>query len=269
MTPTRAGPLSGKRVVVTRAPHQAGELDTLLRGRGAEPLPYPCITIAPPAEGGPLDAALQRLAAGEFAWLVLTSRNTVDVLADRLAVLGLTLSAAPGLALAAVGRATAEAAQRVLGLRAALVPDEFIAEELAAALLARLRPGERVLLCQADIARPVLANALAGHGYEVASVVAYRTIIGSGGVNLPALLTDRQVDAILFTSASTVRNFLTRLTTEGGNSADLHHVCVACLGPVTADVARNCGLTVHVVPAEHTLSALVDALEAHFAGDNP
>lgn len=258
---TGASPLHGKRIVVTRAAHQAGELDDLLRRRGAEPLPYPCIAIAPPADSGPLDAALKRLAAGEFAWLVLTSRNAVDVVAGRLAALGLSLPAAR-VHLAAVGAATATAAEERLGLRADLVPDEFVAEELAAALLARLRPGERILLCQADSARPVLANALAGHGYEVTSVVAYRTVIGSGGVDLPALLADRQVDAIIFTSASTVRNLLARLAAEGGDPADLRHVCVACLGPVTAEAARNCGLTVHVMPEEHTLSALVDALEA-------
>lgn len=257
-----SNPLHGKRIVVTRAAHQAGDLDDLLRRRGAEPLPYPCIAIAPPADTGPLDAALRELAAGEFAWLVLTSRNAVEVVAGRLAALGLSLPAAERIHLAAVGASTAAAAAERLGQRADLVPEEFVAEELAAALLARLRPGERVLLCQADIARPVLANALAGHGYAVTSVVAYRTVVGSGGVDLPALLATRQVDAIIFTSASTVRNLLVRLAAEGGDPADLRHVRVACLGPVTAEAARNCGLTVHVMPEEHTLSALVDALEA-------
>ncbi|MCX7671089.1 MAG: uroporphyrinogen-III synthase, partial [Anaerolineae bacterium] len=97
---TASGPLQGKRIAVTRAAHQAGELDDLLRRRGAEPLPYPCIAIAPPADTGPLDAALRELAAGAFDWLVLTSRNAVDVLADRLAALGLSLPAAPRIALA-------------------------------------------------------------------------------------------------------------------------------------------------------------------------
>ncbi len=76
--------LAGKRIVVTRAANQADELDDLLRSRGAEPLPYPCIAIAPPTDTGPLDAALRDLVAGEFTWLVLTSRNAVVVLAERL-----------------------------------------------------------------------------------------------------------------------------------------------------------------------------------------
>ena len=257
--------LAGKRIVVTRAANQADELDDLLRSRGAEPLSYPCIAIAPPADTGPLDAALRGLVAGEFAWLVLTSRNTVAVLAERLKALGLTLHNARQVSLAAVGTATAEAAGRELGLRAGLIPAESVAEALAAALVERLKPGDRVLLCQADIARSVLADALRAAGADVISVVAYRTVASSGGVDLPALLAARQVDALTFTSASTVRNLMLRLAAEGGRPADLAGVCIACLGPITADTAQKLGLTVHVVPVEHTIPALVEALEAYFA----
>ncbi|MGC8779495.1 MAG: uroporphyrinogen-III synthase, partial [Anaerolineae bacterium] len=85
---------------------------------------------------------------------------------------------------------------------------------------------------------------------------------------LPALLAGRQVDAITFTSPSTVRNLFARLAAEGGDVAHLAGICVACLGPVTADAARNHGLTVHVLPQAHTVPALVDALETHFARQN-
>ncbi len=256
--------LAGKRIVVTRAANQADELDDLLRSRGAEPLSYPCIAIAPPADTGSLDAALRGLVSGEFAWLVLTSRNTVAVLAERLKALELTLHNLRQVSLAAVGTSTAEAAERELGWRAELVPGEFVAAALAAALVERLRSGDRVLLCQADIARPVLADALRAAGADVTSVVAYRTVTGSGGIDLPALLAAGHVDAITFTSASTVRSLLQRLAAEGGRPADLADVCIACLGPITADAARKLGMTVHVLPVEHTIPALVEALEAHF-----
>ena len=256
--------LTGKRIVVTRAANQTDELDDLLRSRGAEPLSYPCIAIAPPADTGPLNAALRGLVAGEFAWLVLTSRNTVAALAERLAALGLSLHKSRQVSFAAVGMATAEAAERELGLRADLVPGEFVAEALASALGERLRPFDRVLLCQADIARSVLADTLRAAGAEVTSVIAYRTVMGSGGVDLPALLAVGQVDALTFTSASTVRNFLQRLQAEGGQPADLAGVCIACLGTISAGAAQKLGLPVHVVPVEHTIPALVDALEACF-----
>ncbi len=263
--------LAGKRVVVTRAAGQADDLDDLLRSRGAEPLAYPCIAFAPPEDVDALDAAVRDLVSGRFDWLVLTSRNAVTALADRLKALAsfpLPSRDRWPVALAAVGAATARAAESELGLTADLVPDEFVAEALAATLIARLRPGDRVLLCQADLARPVLAEALRAAGVALTSVVAYRTVIGSGGVDLPALLAARQVDALTFTSASTARNFLLRLEADGGRLADLADVPVACLGPVAAAAARRLGLTVQIVPEEHTIPALVTALETYFAEVN-
>lgn len=269
-----ASSLAGKRIVVTRAAHQADGLDDLLQSRGAVPLHYPCIAIAPPEDIGPLDAALRGLVAGDFDWLVLTSRNTVTVLAERLRDLGLdSVIGRKGasrrwasVSVAAVGAATAEAIERELGLPVDLAPEEFVAEALASALTERLVPGQTVLLCQGDLARPVLVEALNAAGAVVTSIVAYRTVVGSGGVDLPALLAERRVDAITFTSSSTVRNLLQRLQVEGGDPADLAGVCLACLGPITASTARGLGLTVHVTPpsGNHTLSALVDALEDYF-----
>ncbi len=257
--------LPGKRIVVTRAAAQADELDDLLQARGATPLAYPCIAIAPPEDTTLLDTAILELAAGAFAWLVLTSRNTVTVLAERLRHLRLSPQALRPRAVAAVGSATAAAAVLELGLAVDLTPSEFVAEALAAALLARMDPGDRVLLCQADIARPDLAQTLKAAGTAVTSVVAYRTVPGTGGIDLPAHLAARRIDAITFTSSSTVRNLLARLEAEGGDRAALQDICLACLGPVTAATARQLGLTVDVMPATHTIPALVDALDAYFA----
>lgn len=263
--PNSRSSLAGKRIVVTRAADSAGDLEELLRSRGAEPLPYPCIAIAAPEDRGPLDAALRGLNAGDFDWLVITSHNAVTAFAERLQALGLGLWSLSRVAVAAVGSATARAAERELGVHADLIPGEFVAEALAAALVERLGPSDRVLLCQADIARPVLAESLQAAGVAVTSVVAYQTVIGSGGVDLRSLLAAGRVDAITFTSASTARNLVRRLDVEGGRAADLAGVCVACLGPITASAARDLGCTVNVLPAEHTIPALVNALEAYFA----
>lgn len=257
---TPAGGLAGKHIVVTRAAQQAAELDDLLRSQGAEPLPYPCIAIAPPEDTGPLDEALRAAADGAYDWLALTSSNTIAVLAERLAALGLSPAALRAVAVAAVGAATARAVERDLGLTPALTPETFVAEALAAALIARGPAGGRLLLCQAELARPALAEALRAAGWAVTSVVAYRTIIGSGGIRLTEHLAAGAVDAITFTSPSTVHNLAQRLAAEGGQLADLAGVCIACLGPVTAAAAQQLGLPVHVQPAEHTVAALVEAL---------
>jgi uroporphyrinogen-III synthase len=246
--------------VNTRALHQAAELDALLRARGAQPLSYPCIAIAPPEDAAPLGAGLRGLAAGEFDWLVLTSTNTVLALTGYLKSLELSLRNRP-FRTAAVGPATAQAAQEQLGLPVSVLPETYTAAALAEAL--ELQPRARVFLPESAIARPELAEALGVAGALVTVAEAYRTVIGSGGADVPALLRRREVDAVLFTSSSTAQHFLRRLEMESGTPTVLADVCIACIGPQTAQTARDCGLSVAVMPPTHTLEGLVDALERY------
>lgn len=258
--------LAGRTVVNTRATHQAAELDALLEARGALPLPYPCIEMAPPEDPAPLDKALRRLAGGEFDWLVVTSANTAVALADRLRFLGLALKPSASLRVAAVGPATAEAVRQQLGLPIAAMPGLYWGEAMIEVI--RPAPGLRVLLPQSEIADRTVEDGLRDGGALVTRVDAYRTIIGRGGVELLALLDAGKVDAIAFTSASTVTNFVKRLEAKGGNIDLPAAVCIACIGPKTAYIARDLGLTVEaraVLPAEHTLEGMVDALEAYFS----
>jgi len=252
--------MQGKKIVITRALHQAEELQSLLMQRGAEALLYPCLEIAPPEDTSELDGALQEMATGGFDWLVLTSANAVMVLSQRLHTLGLRPPAS--LALACVGPATAQTAHRLLGMRTQVLPQEYLAESLAA-VLRPLLPA-RLLLLQAEKARPILREELVTAGATLSAVVCYRTIRGCGGVQLGALLSGRQVDAITFTSASTVQHCLARLQAEGAERSLLTEVCLACLGPLTAREAREQGLQVDVQPAEQTLEGLIAALEAYF-----
>lgn len=251
--------LAGKRVVVTRAAHQAAEMTDLLRQAGATPLLYPCLVITPPEDAGPLDAALRTAAAGGYDRLVLTSANTVYILAERLAALGLSLS---GLASAAVGPKTAQAAEALLGVDVTLVAEKHVAESLAEEMSPA--SGERLLLPQSALAQPLLAERLRADGALVDVVEAYDTGLGQGGDPVPALLVDGQVDAITFTSSSTVTNFLKRLEQEGGQRDHLAWVCLAVIGPVTAATMTEASLPVDVMPAEYTLAGLVRALEAYF-----
>ena len=256
-----SGALAGKRVVNTRAIHQAAALDDLLRAAGAEPLAYPCIAVAPPTDSAPLDNALRDLAAGGFDWLVLTSTNTVAAVAQRLDALELRLNPAH-FAVATVGPATADAARTRLGLEPIDLPPEYVAESLAVHL--PLQPGARVLLPESSIARPTLADLLSARGAEVHVVDAYQTVCGTEGDDIPALLARGQVDALAFTSSSTVTCFVERMGAEGGEMAAALHLCAACIGNKTAATARDAGFTQVVMPAENTLAALVAALEAAF-----
>ena len=254
---TAAG-LAGKRVVVTRAVHQAAEMTDLLRQAGAAPLLYPCLAINPPEDVEALDAALKRAADGDYDRLVLTSANTVLILAQRLAALDISLRHLPSVA---IGPTTAATAETMLGVRVNLVAQEHVAEALAEVVAPA--PGERLLLPQSAIARPVLADLLQAAGAQVTVVEAYRAGLGQGGDPVPALLAGKAIDALTFTSSSTVSNFLIRLQNEGGDRRDLAGVCLAAIGPVTAATMTGLSLPADVVPAVYTLPGLVIALDRY------
>lgn len=255
-----AAGFAGKRVVVTRAMHQAAELTDLLSQAGATPVLYPCLAIVPPDDPTELDDALIRAAAGDFDLLVLTSANTVLILAQRLAALDLIL---PALTVASVGPKTAEAAETMLGLTVDLIAAEHVAEKLAEEIAPA--PGQRLLLPQSAIARPVLVDSLRAAGAQLTVVEAYRTILGQGGEAVPEMLAAGQIDAITFTSSSTVANFLARLKREGGDRRYLSGVCLAAIGPVTAEKLAEMELAADVVPDDYTLSGLIAALDTYFS----
>lgn len=266
--------MRGTRVVNTRSPDQAAELDALLIERGAVPLSYPCIDMAPPLDSAPLARALDELSRGWFDWLVLTSANAVRAVGLAAREAGLAPprgGAAPwaldtgGALVAAVGPGTARAVRDLLGVAVALQPETYTAADLAKELVAR-KPGA-VLLPLADRARDILPQALRAAGAAVRAVTAYRTVVGQGGVDLAELLRRGEVDAVLFTSPSTVDNLAVRLQQDGGEWSLLQGVCVGCIGPVTAQAAAGKGLQVRVQPEQHTLTALVDALDAYFAAE--
>lgn len=263
-----AQPLAGLRIVNTRAERQAPSLTRLLEAEGAQVLHYPTVEIVPCADPGCLDAALRALAAGRFDWLVITSANTVHILADRMRALGLQGEGGgwASTKVAAVGPATADAIREELDLTAELVPDEYAAESLASSL--RVGRGSRVFLPQSAIARPALAKALRAAGAEVTQVAAYRTILGHGGEELAGQLRRGNVDAVLFTSASAVDNFITRLKAEGVEPAMLRGAAVACIGPLTAGAAQRHELPVPIVARSRTVEGLVAGLRAYFGANS-
>jgi uroporphyrinogen-III synthase len=163
-----------------------------------------------------------------------------------------------GARLAVVGPGTAAALKELLGREADLCAEEHLGDSLAQELLSR-HP-QRVLVPQAEQAREALVRILRAGGIEVEAIVAYRTIMGSGGVDLPRLLQSGDVDAVVFASPSAVHNMRERLAPHAGSWELLSRLCVACIGPVTAAAAERQGLRVDVVARRHTLRGMVDGL---------
>jgi uroporphyrinogen III methyltransferase/synthase len=256
-----ASPLTGKRIVVTRAAEQTESLCRELQARQALPILFPLIGFAPPDDFAPLDAALRDLS--QFDWLFVTSQNVLRVLLERSATLALSLAeAAKGLRIAAVGPSTANAAKDA-GLSVSHIAANHyglaLAEELEAELL-----GCRVFLPRSDRANPDLPEALRRFGVEVTEVIAYRTVRPADPDPLIlAQLSNNEVDVVLFFSPSSVPH-LKELLGESQFRALQDKAVFTAIGPVTARSLRDAGVE-RIVSASHTtVSAVVCALEEFF-----
>jgi len=251
-------PLQGRRILVTRRREQARSLVDALSAEGATVLEVPLIAREPPDDPAPLDAALGRLES--YDWLVFTSANAVEAVAERLARLGVTLPVQ--VRLASVGPTTAEAiVARFAGRRADLQPAaQYRAEGLVEAFRARDLAGRRVLLPVSDRARDTLAAGLRAQRAEVDEVIAYRTTAAPGaGESVGRILADERVDLVTFASPSAVEAFV---AAAGERSRG---VPAAVIGPVTAGAARAAGLDVKVVAEPSTIDGLLACLRRYFA----
>ncbi len=260
-----ARPLFGKRILVTRPRPQAAELVERLEAMGAQAIEAPMIRIAPPDDYGPLDDACAQ--AGTFDWIIFSSANAVDAFIQRLLGTSQDVRALNGVKLGVMGPATAERLTR-LGLKVDLAPAEFRAESMLQAIAQTGDiQGLKVLLPRADIGRELLADELRKLGAAVTEVVAYRTVVAEpereGEPDIYRMLLERRIDAVTFTSASAVRNFVRVLGAEP--AADLlRTTVVASIGPVTAEAAAQCNIATTIVPASFTVPALVAAIVEYF-----
>lgn len=252
-------PLFGRCLVVTRPRAQAAGFVGALTDLGADVLCCPTIEIVPPASWAPLDAAIDRLAA--YDWLVLTSVNGVAMFFERLRERRCDVRVLHRARIAAVGSETA-AAIAARGLQVEVVPAEFRAEAVAAAMTAAGVAGARVLLPRAAVAREILPAMLRQAGATVDEVPAYETVAPRADLGeLRDRLARRAVDLVTFTSSSTVRNFVALLGADA--PALLAGLRAACIGPITADTARAAGLAVVVQPATYTVAAFTEAIVEH------
>lgn len=254
-----SGPLLGRRVVVTRARAQAGELSQRLRALGAEVIELPTIRIRP-VDSAEISAACADI--GRYRMLVLTSVNGVDCLFDRLRESGRDARALhPECEVIAIGPATAERLA-ARGIHADLVPERYVAEGILDALVGRDLAELPVLVARAAEARPDLVDGLRERGAAVDEVLLYATEVEDPPRGRVEAALD--ADIITFTASSTVRNFAGLLTPL---EIDRLAARVVSIGPITSATARDVGLTVSAEASPHTIPALVEAVLADAAGD--
>lgn len=266
MRPNENHPLSGTRILVGRARHQAGSLSTSLRSLGASVIEIPFIEIQKPQSFAPLDEALNQLKS--YDWLILTSVNGVEALWQRLRKLRIPRTRLKHLHIAAIGPATKRAIVKH-GLKVKMMPEEYIAEAVVKGLHDKVN-GKRVLLVRAKVARDVIPDSLRAAGAHVDVVEAYETVVPEKSrMRLRTLFKNKQLrpHIVTFTSSSTVRNFaelLGRPKPKNSNStvkaAVLNNIQFASIGPITSATLRELELPVSIEAREFTMGGLVRAI---------
>lgn len=259
-------PLLGKTVVVTRPAAQAEGLASPLENLGAEVLLAPTVRIVPVPPNEEIRAAIERLP--EYRLVVFTSVNGVAEFLGRLRDCGRVPDALAGVTVAAIGPRTA-AALAAQGVKAGLVPEEYVAEGLLAALdESGAARGARVLLPRAREAREVLPDILRARG----AVVDVLPVYDSEPVDELAVPFESiaAADYLTFTAGSTARRFVELAlraldaTDEAGAGRPLAErlagARICSIGPATSEVLRDLGLPVAIEAAEHTTHGLVVAI---------
>jgi len=254
--------LRGRRILITRAAHQASQLADRLSALGATAIVIPTIEIAAPASYAALDDALSRLS--EFDLVAFTSANAVEVFRQRAQILGITPEPRR---IAVVGPAT-ERAVVAIGLRADLIAPAFTAESLAQSIIETILPevpDARILLVLVEKAPETLRSAVAAAGASVMVAAAYSNRIPQDSLAAIEELfanPEKVPDAVTFTSASTAENLLALL--QGVGQTLPASVVRASIGPITTRALCELGLPPHLEASEPTLHALVCALADHF-----
>lgn len=262
-------PLFGKRVLVTRSREQAAEMVEALEEMGAEAVELPTIKIVPPESYEDLDRAISKISqpqasnlkpqASAYDWIIFTSANGVDFFFRRLRELGKDVRILKGIKLAAIGPATTEKLEEV-GLLVDYMPSKYVAEAVVKGFKNLGVASQRILIPRAEVAREILPQELEKLGAQVNVVSTYRTVPDSSIIaELRRLLSEGRINIIAFTSSSTVKNFMKAV--EGLNLENLlRSVQIACIGPVTAQTAEECGLKVAATAKDYTIQGLVQAM---------
>lgn len=254
-------PLSGKRIVITRAVEQARDLKQRLENLGATVLLLPAVSFSEPADVTDLDRAIRSLES--FDWILFTSANAVRFFAERLRKLGIVSFERAMPRCAAVGPATAGTAAAE-GFTIDYVAKEFLGAALARELSASLT-GKRVLLPRSGRAGRYLPDALKAAGADVTEVVAYHTGgIGAGEPGVIDAMREGRVDVVSVFSPSAVENLCGELG-AGALSLLGERVALAAVGPVTAAALRNAGLPVAIQAPEATAESMATAIARHFS----
>lgn len=275
--------LLGKNILVTRPRAQAASFVEMIEAEAGGAVLAPTIKIKAAQNDDPLQKAVKNLA--EYTHLIFTSVNGVKYFMQALDSQQLDLRALAGIKVVTIGSKTA-AELKQNGIRADFMPEDYSTAGILAYLKKLQSEGEidlklaSFLLPRADIAPQLLEKELKKLGAEVNNVEAYRTESVNLEVEVLELIQNDELDLLTFTSSSTVENFISGVEKLIKNKEDLENksaeikqneiwqqlkeIPAACIGPVTADKARDYGLNLKITAAEYTIEGLFAAVLKYY-----
>lgn len=253
--------LRNRRIVVTRAVHQAASFGGMLEEAGAWVLYLPLIAITPV-----LDATIPE-PDEIFDWVVFTSVNAVENYNCVLKRHNRSIRDYASCNITAIGDATATALNEH-GLQVACIPESHVSHALVDVLLQQEPEpaGKRVLLPQSNLARPIVAEALAAQGMEVFPLKVYETVACEVRERAITELTEFAPECIAFFSPSAVKAYVAAGLRD--NPAIQKSVLThAAIGPVTAEALQKVDCTPITEAKRQNEASLLDAIASDFHKD--
>lgn len=241
-------PLAGSRVIITRPRGMISSMAARLRKLGAEVLELPSIETVAREDQSALEAALNGMES--YRWIVFTSPTGVRVFFDVLKKAGRDVRCLAGAKIAAIGTGTKkELSDR--NIMVDFVPSVYDGETLGRELAELVGRGDRILIPRAALGNEQLVALLEAAGAEVTDVPTYDTVDAKQDlVDEAGLFESGKIDCAVFTSASTVRGFVSR-----NPGLDFSLVRAACIGKQTKHAAEACGMKAYM-SEEATMDSL-------------
>jgi uroporphyrinogen-III synthase len=267
--------LEGRRVALLEGRKQ-GELASLVRRLGGEPISAPAVREMPRPED--FEPLLRRIIAGTFSVAVIQTGAGINALCEVAAAHGVL----PDLR-AALARMTLAcrgpkplATLKQHGLTARIVTAKpHTTDELLEGLARLALDGVPVLVLHYGERNEPLSAALRGRGAALEDACLYEWALPDNLSPLRAViadLTERRLDAVLFTSQIQFRHLIAVAGEMGCTDAVMQalsrDIVVGAVGPVCASALRQAGLVPDVIPAMPNSVSLVSAVADYFVLTN-
>jgi uroporphyrinogen III methyltransferase/synthase len=243
-------PLFGRKIAITRAPHQSLKFGDMLTEKGAEVLYCPTINIRPIKPNKKLSRAIQSIS--KYSWIIFTSTNAVSLFFESLYGMGKDTRTLAGIKILPIGDATASLLTSK-GVIPDYLPDTFTSEGIVDILRTTEIQGKSFLLPRAEEARDIIVTYIRDHGGICDVIPIYRATLPKDATPL-----DETPDIITFTSSSTVKNFVTLYGKD-----TLQNTLIASIGPVTTRTLNELGFTAHIEAKRYDIPGLVEAIEEY------